>query len=241
MSINQFLKFKIFKGLTSYNQMTNIQNYMVENQCYHTLLLLEHKPCFTVGRRLGPQNCKNEEERLSKLGADFVYSKRGGEITFHGPGQLVGYPIINLKELDEQYGVRKYVDCIQEILIETCADFQVKAKLTKDTGVWVNDHKKIAAIGIQVQRHIASHGFALNCNTDLSWFDHIIPCGLEGKTTTSLSAETNRLVTVEQVIPRLIDVMATKLKLIAVDLKEVDSDLDAELTKISKLGADFVL
>jgi lipoate-protein ligase B len=226
------LRYKIFKECTSYNHMVNIQNYLVANQCHHTLLLLEHKPCYTVGRRLGPQNCKNEEERLSKLGAEFIYSKRGGEITFHGPGQLVGYPIMNLKGLEEHYGVRKYIDCIQDILIETCLDFNVKTMVTKDTGVWVNDQKKIAAIGIQVQRHITSHGFALNCNTDLNWFDQIVPCGLKGKTATSLSAETHRVVTVEHAIPKLLERMSRKLKLEAVELKDVDSDLDAKLTQM---------
>ncbi|CAJ0908145.1 13477_t:CDS:2 [Entrophospora sp. SA101] len=132
---------------------------------------------------------------------------RGGKITFHGPGQLVCYPILNLNNF--KLSVRSYVASIEKLIIDTCSEYKIKARTTKDTGVWV-ENEKICAIGIQVQRFITSHGFALNCNTDLRWFNHIIPCGIEGKSVTSITkelnkrgGETNQEISVEQVLPIL--------------------------------------
>ncbi|KAI9017186.1 hypothetical protein BC832DRAFT_527426 [Gaertneriomyces semiglobifer] len=149
------------------------------------LLLLQHPPTYTAGRRIVGTDA-TEGERLRKLGADYFETRRGGQTTFHGPGQLVGYPILNIQRM--RLGVRCYVNALEEVMIRTCAHYGIHADRTTDTGVWVGNNK-IAALGIQVQRHVTSHGFALNCDTDLIWYDHIVPCGLKGKGVTSVKKE----------------------------------------------------
>ncbi|KAI9208126.1 uncharacterized protein BJ171DRAFT_405697, partial [Polychytrium aggregatum] len=151
----------------------------------NVLLLVEHPPTYTAGRRI-KGTTDSEGPRLQALGAEYFETLRGGQTTFHGPGQLVGYPILNLQA--HEIGVRSYVSNIENTLIQTCAKFGINATTTQDTGVWIQD-RKIAAIGIHVKRHITAHGFALNCDTDLRWFDHIVPCGLPDKKITSLSQE----------------------------------------------------
>ncbi|KAK3079096.1 hypothetical protein LTS18_005749, partial [Coniosporium uncinatum] len=115
--------------------------------------------------------------------ADFAEALRGGQTTFHGPGQLVAYPILDLK----QHGLtpRCYVALLEKTLIATCADYGIKAMTTENTGVWVDDEHKIAAIGVHLRRNVSSHGVGLNVGTDLWWFNRIVACGLEGKSTTS--------------------------------------------------------
>ncbi|VBB25841.1 unnamed protein product [Acanthocheilonema viteae] len=176
------------------------------------LLLLEHTPVYTVGIRHFQYN-EDEENRLKKLGADFYRTKRGGLITFHGPGQLVVYPIIDLHLLNVKgpdqnstfVGVRRYVHLIEEVVIKTVHSFGLlDAGRSSNTGVWLaNGMKKIAAIGINVCNGIVSHGLALNCNTDLNWFRQIVPCGLVGKQVTSLTQELGRNVSVNDVFPIL--------------------------------------
>ena len=221
--------------------MLDIQSYLVSNNCHHTILLLQHPPTFTVGRRQSnsQDDTVQEEKRLGKLGAEFIYSKRGGEITFHGPGQLVGYPILNLKKLPNPMGIREYVDAIQDTILKTCAlDFNLEeARLTQDTGVWIGNERKIAAIGVQVQRYITSHGFALNCNTDLTWFDNIIPCGLEGKTATSLTKETGRVIQVEEVVPKLLERLSSKFQMPVIDLEDCDPNLSKLLDEMNRNGS----
>lgn len=174
----------------------------------HFLCFFEHFPVYTVGVR-ERLYLKDEEERLKSLGADFFRVKRGGLITFHGPGQLVAYPIFNLKGLNLKkqnsvkfIGVRKFVDLIEQATIDLLINnFNIlNVSRTKDSGVWVNDHKKIAAIGIQVSSGYTSHGLALNCNTDLRWFNNIVPCGLEGKYVTSITQEVGLIVEVKDIL-----------------------------------------
>eukprot|EP00040_Diaphanoeca_grandis_P041177 m.262597 g.262597 ORF g.262597 m.262597 type:complete len:258 (-) comp46267_c0_seq1:164-937(-) len=153
------------------------------------LLFCEHPPTFTAGIR--GKWTPEEQQFLRDLGADTQRSRRGGDITFHGPGQLMVYPIIDLTRFRKQAkckGVRWFVHTLEETLIQTCAHYGITASRTEHTGVWVNDNK-IAAVGLRVAGGITSHGIALNCNTDLSWFDHIVPCGIEGKGVTSVSNE----------------------------------------------------
>ncbi|KAG0274428.1 putative lipoyltransferase 2, mitochondrial [Linnemannia exigua] len=169
------------------------------------ILLVEHTATYTNGRRnRGAHGISDQEAlRLQNLGAVYVESLRGGEITFHGPGQLVAYPILDLKPI--KLSVRCYVSYLEKAIIATCAELGIKAVTTENTGVWINDQKKIAAIGVHVQRYITSHGLALNCNTDLGFFNHIVACGLTGKETTSLSKELNDpSVTVQAVIPKFL-------------------------------------
>ncbi|CAO3630812.1 unnamed protein product [Cunninghamella echinulata] len=124
---------------------------------------------------------------------------RGGQVTFHGPGQLVAYPIIDIR--DYKLNVRCYVSRLEKIIIDTCNELGIKANTTENTGVWVGQDHKIAALGVHLQRYVTSHGLALNCNTDLNWYNHIIPCGLEDKKVTSLSQQLNKNFTVEEALP----------------------------------------
>eukprot|EP00037_Helgoeca_nana_P019182 m.186139 g.186139 ORF g.186139 m.186139 type:complete len:225 (+) comp24756_c0_seq3:183-857(+) len=132
------------------------------------LLLCEHPPVYTTGRRMQPD--PQEQRLLENLGAEYLHCQRGGQTTFHGPGQLVGYPIVDLRALGG--GTRCFVHALEETMIRTCAEFGVSATRSEHTGVWVGSNK-IGAIGIQVSRGMTWHGFALNCATDLSWFGHI--------------------------------------------------------------------
>jgi lipoyl(octanoyl) transferase len=140
------------------------------------LLLLEHSHVITLGRNGHSENLLAGEQVLSRAGIAFFPANRGGDITYHGPGQLVGYPILDLRDWKRDVGA--YVRGIEQVLIDTLADFGIAAgRIPKLTGVWVGEHK-IAAIGVHISRWITSHGFALNVTTDLSYFQYIVPCGL---------------------------------------------------------------
>jgi len=169
------------------------ENMKAGNLPPHTLLLLEHKPVYTVGLR-SKEYSTEEEERLKALGADFHRTNRGGLITFHGPGQLIAYPILYLPAFNP--GIKWYVCALERTVIRACREMGVITQTTQDTGVWVGNNK-ICALGIQ-GRHISSHGLALNCNIDLTWFKNIVPCGLQGKGVTSLSQELERDVNVQE-------------------------------------------
>ncbi|CAD6199492.1 unnamed protein product [Caenorhabditis auriculariae] len=171
------------------------------------LLTLEHKPVYTVGIR-SKQYTEEEEQRLKSLGADFYRTSRGGLITFHGPGQLVLYPICDLRRIaTKPLGVRNFVEKLEQTIID-CAtkSFGISnVGRTRHTGVWVDENRKLAALGIAVSHGISYHGLAINCSTDLSWFDNIVGCGIENVSTTSISNELNRDVSVQEVLPRMID------------------------------------
>ncbi|KAI8429743.1 hypothetical protein MSG28_000296 [Choristoneura fumiferana] len=163
---------------------------------WDTILLVEHKPVYTVGIR--DETPKDETLRLRSLGAEFRKTNRGGLITFHGPGQLVAYPIINLKHF--KTSVKWYVTSLEETVINMCEEFGLKANRSPYTGVWIDDNK-VAAIGIHASRYVTTHGISLNCDNDLSWFDHIDPCGIDDKGVTSLSKETGVNCTIEKITP----------------------------------------
>jgi lipoyl(octanoyl) transferase len=167
-----------------------------------TVILLEHPPVFTAGRRAKPDELLWEESAVQARGGLVRRIDRGGSFTFHGPGQLVGYPIIDL-------GVRPdaaaYLRRLEEVVIRTCADLGATVHRRHDvqTGVWAGDDK-ICAIGVRLLRaRVTLHGFALNCDTDLSWFDGIVACGLPDHGVTSLSRLLGRTVTVDEVRPVL--------------------------------------
>lgn len=194
----------LYAGRMHYNAGLNLQKLLVDqhfqkekDDICNTLLILEHNPVFTIGIRQKDYTIE-DEEKLKNLGAQFYKTNRGGLITFHGPGQLVAYPILDLKQF--RTSIKWYVCQIEKMIIRLCAEFGIKAETSPDTGVWVND-RKICAIGIHGTRFVTSHGLALNCNTDLSWFDHIVPCGIEGKGVTSISKELDMTVTIEDVLP----------------------------------------
>jgi lipoyl(octanoyl) transferase len=140
------------------------------------LLLLEHPHVITLGRNGHMENLLAGDDVLRRAGISFYPTDRGGDVTYHGPGQLVGYPILDLREWSRDVGA--YVRALEQAIIDTLADFGIAAaRIPKLTGVWVGE-QKIAAIGVHISRWVTSHGFALNVTTDLSYFQYIVPCGL---------------------------------------------------------------
>lgn len=140
------------------------------------LLLLEHPHVITLGRNGHLENLLADDQILGRAGISFYPTDRGGDITYHGPGQLVGYPILDLREWKRDVGA--YVRSVEQVIIDTLADYGIVAgRIPKLTGVWVEE-RKIAAIGVHISRWVTSHGFALNVSTDLSYFQYIVPCGL---------------------------------------------------------------
>ncbi|KAG0366697.1 hypothetical protein BC939DRAFT_397196 [Gamsiella multidivaricata] len=210
---------------------------LAEDESNDLLLLVEHTPTYTNGRRnRGAQAISHKEAvRLQNLGATYVESLRGGEITFHGPGQLVAYPILDLKPI--QLSVRCYVSHLEKAIIATCAEWGVQAITTENTGVWISDQKKIAAIGVHVQRYITSHGLALNCNTNLDFFQQIVACGLVGKETTSLSQELNDpSISVQRVIPTFLKGFGSTFNRALVPLSETNPELESMIREYVNTG-----
>lgn len=166
------------------------------------LLLLQHPHVYTLGRRGKESDILTSQVVLYELGVETHQADRGGETTYHGPGQLVGYPIINLRRWGG--GVRDYVETLEQALISALGEFGIVAHSEgKPTGVWVDD-RKIAAIGVRVSRSVTMHGFALNVSPNLSFFDHIVPCGMPDVQVTSMAQELSRDVTVSDVMPALV-------------------------------------
>ncbi|XP_037533626.1 putative lipoyltransferase 2, mitochondrial [Nematolebias whitei] len=212
-------------GLLSYQEGLRLQQVYLnrlQSSPAHALLLCEHPPVYTTGIRHKPYPGALLDQ-LRLLGADVHRTNRGGLITFHGPGQLVCYPVLNLCSFKKS--VRWYVGQLEKTIITLCSRFGIEATTSPHTGVWVGDNK-ICAIGIHCGRYVTSHGLALNCNTDLSWFRHIVPCGIEGKGVTSLSCELQRDVSVEEAIPHLLDAFAEHFtcRLTDGDTPETDED-----------------
>ncbi|HEY1802276.1 MAG TPA: lipoyl(octanoyl) transferase LipB [Terriglobales bacterium] len=225
-------------GTIDYATGLRLQQRLVElrknSEIGDVLLLLEHTPVITLGRNAKSKNIVASPELLAQRGVEVFESDRGGDVTFHGPGQLVGYPIFDLRSLPSEDEKRKtvgaieYVRRLEEVLIRTCADFRIPTKrICGLTGVWTapepatecvapglrpgeveqsstaksesNTEAKIAAIGVHISRAVTSHGFALNMNTDLSFFDLIIPCGITAKPVTSMAKELGRGLSVQDV------------------------------------------
>jgi lipoyl(octanoyl) transferase len=170
------------------------------------LLLVEHFPVYTLGRGGDESNLLATPTRLRQIGAEYHHVDRGGDITFHGPGQIVAYPILELKDpLD----LRRYVRTLEEAIIRTAAAFGVEAGREEGLiGVWVNGTRKLAAIGVRVKRGVTTHGLALNVNTDLRWFDEMIPCGIADREVTSLAREIGHPLDMGSVEDRLTDELA---------------------------------
>ena len=188
-------------GLMDYEQAWQWQRQLhaqrVVGEIDDTALLLEHPPVYTAGRR-------TEAWERPADGTPVIDVDRGGKITWHGPGQLVGYPIV---ELPNPVDVVAYVRRMEEVLIEVCAELGVRAgQVAGRSGVWLpaddrGPERKVAAIGIRVAQGVTLHGFSLNCNPDLSWFGRIVPCGIADAGVTSLTAELGREVSVADALP----------------------------------------
>jgi lipoyl(octanoyl) transferase len=191
-------------GRVSYAEALAIQQQVVvarkQNLIGDTLLLLEHPPVLTLGRNAHRSNVLASDELLAQRGVGLHEINRGGDVTYHGPGQLIGYPIIDLRgdlpgKKGPHLGPVDYVRLLEEVLIRTCGDFGVMTqRICKLTGVWTLAggsirEKKIAAIGVHISRGVTSHGFALNVTTDLRDFEWIVPCGISDREVTSLELE----------------------------------------------------
>ena len=169
-----------------------------EERLGDTLLLLEHPPVLTLGRNSQPRNILADERMLQSRGVSIVETNRGGDVTYHGPGQLVGYPIFDLRGFTPRLGAVEYVRKLEEVLIRSCADYGILTeRIARRTGVWTMaggqiPEKKIAAIGIHISRGVTSHGFALNVTPDLKDFEWIVPCGIGDRGVTSIEEEIDR-------------------------------------------------
>jgi lipoyl(octanoyl) transferase len=199
----RFVHLGLDPDFVDYEQAWQVQRDMhakvVSGEEPDTVFLLEHAPVYTAGKRTEPHERPTD-------GTPVVDVDRGGKITWHGPGQITGYPIVRLPAPIDVVG---YVRHLEEMMIRVCADFGVEAgRVHGESGTWIAEddrgpRRKIGAIGIRVSRQVAMHGFAFNCNPDLSWGDVIIPCGIVGAGVTSLSFELDRDVPVTEVLPHV--------------------------------------
>jgi lipoyl(octanoyl) transferase len=167
------------------------------------LLFVEHPPVYTLGKSGNSENILMDEKTMKNSGIDFFNTNRGGDITFHGPGQIVVYPILDLEYFGTDIG--RYLRNLEEVIVHTLGDFGIQGeRSTGETGVWIEPQinfraRKICAIGVRCSRWITMHGLALNVNTDLSYFNNIIPCGIPDKQVTSMEKELQKKVSIEEV------------------------------------------
>jgi lipoyl(octanoyl) transferase len=193
----------LYLGEVDYAAALELQHTLVElrkqDRIGDTLLLLEHPPVITLGRNADARNVLASKEQLAARGVQVCECDRGGDVTFHGPGQLVGYPIFDLRAFAPKLGAVDFVRRMEEALIRTCGDLGIPTERVRGlTGVWTSaaggeTPAKIAAIGVHISRGVTSHGFALNVDNDLDFFRLIVPCGISDKSVTSLAEELRRL------------------------------------------------
>lgn len=193
------------------------RNQQQQTQTENYLLWVEHTPVITLGKSGKSEHLLLDENQLKKKGIEYYPTNRGGDITFHGPGQLVGYPILDLDNFFTD--IHKYLRFLEEAIILTLEEYGLKgARSDGETGVWLDVGtpfaRKICAMGVKASRWVTMHGFALNINTDLSYFEYIVPCGIQGKAVTSVEKELGRNVPFEEV--------KTKLKVHFADLFEAE-------------------
>lgn len=202
-------------GTVAYRPTWELQDELAEQRRERRtgdrLLLVEHFPVYTIGRGGDESNMLATGDRLRELGTELVRIDRGGDVTFHGPGQIVAYPIV---ELRDPLDLRRYVRTLEAATIATAASFGVEAgRLEGHPGIWVDGQRKLAAIGVRVKRGVTTHGLALNVSTDLRWFDEVIPCGIRGKGVTSLARELGNAPPMDDVADELARQIAAHLRL----------------------------
>jgi lipoyl(octanoyl) transferase len=196
-------------GLVPYETALQLQRTLMDlrkaDRIENTLLLLEHPPVITLGRNAQLSNVLASPEFLAQRGVELFDIDRGGDVTFHGPGQLVAYPIFDLRSFEPKLGAVEFVRRLEEVLIRTCGDFGIATQRIKGlTGVWTyalrnKPAAKIAALGVHISRGVTTHGFALNVGTDLDFFTLIVPCGITGKPVTSMERELQKRIALEEV------------------------------------------
>ena len=192
---NQIISVKRKNRANGKNELTN--NY---------LLWVEHAAVYTLGKSGKSEHLLLDQQGLEEKGIEFFTSNRGGDITFHGPGQIVGYPIFDLDNFFTD--IHKYLRFLEQAVINTLSEYDIKASISKgETGVWLDAEtpfaRKICALGVRASRWVTMHGFALNVMTDLSYFDHIIPCGIQGKGVTSMAKELGKKISMKEVQDKL--------------------------------------
>lgn len=191
------------EGLVDYDAANAAMHALVDERLRglgeDTLILLEHPPVYTAGRRWKPGHIVWTEDRIRRAGAELRFIDRGGSLTFHGPGQLVGYAVLDLGARPDALA---FVRRLEEVVIRAASDVGVELHRSEvQTGAW-SGSSKVCAIGVRLARmRVSLHGFALNCTTDLSWYDAIVPCGLPGEEVASLSRLAGRTVTVDEMAP----------------------------------------
>ncbi len=189
----QDLKRKNF--LDTLRMQERLRNRVLKNRSDNYLILVEHDHVYTLGKNADSNNILNNS-------CEIIQTQRGGDVTYHGPGQLVAYPIINLKQ--RKIGVKKYISMIEKLISNILIDYGLEPQIPiKDTGVWIED-QKIASIGIHVTRGVTLHGLAINVNTDLSYFDNIISCGIKGVKMTSMDKELGKKIRMNDIKKSLI-------------------------------------
>ncbi len=221
-------------GLVDYKEAWDLQKKIFElrrgNQIPDTFFMLQHPHTYTLGKVADKSNLLSSEEQLKDAGVSVYEIDRGGDITYHGPGQIVGYPIISLSGWKED--THLYLRSLEEVIILTLSVYGIESgRNPKYTGVWIGD-RKIAAIGIKVSRWITMHGFAFNINTDLSFFNGIIPCGIKEKEVTSLQKELGREIDIEEVKNILLEKFTEVFGYSSYSVNEKDKFLKNVLTGI---------
>jgi len=179
----------------------------LKNETSNYFLFVEHPHVYTLGKSGDMSNLLLNEEQLTQKGATFYKINRGGDITYHGPGQLVGYPILDLDNFFTD--IHKYLRFLEEVIIKTLAEYGIKSERSEgETGVWLDVGtpfaRKICALGVRTSRWVTMHGFALNVNANLGYFDNIIPCGIKGKAVTSMEAELDKKINLEEVKAKIL-------------------------------------
>ncbi|HLY70423.1 MAG TPA: lipoyl(octanoyl) transferase LipB [Puia sp.] len=182
---------------------TDVRNHRSAEKTINHLLFVEHPPVYTLGKSGNEENVLMDEQTMKNNGIEFFRTNRGGDITFHGPGQIVVYPILDLEYFGTDIG--KYLRSLEEVVIHTLQEYRICGQRSAgQTGVWIEPElkqraRKICAIGVRCSRWITMHGLALNVNTDLSYFNHIVPCGIADKQVTSMEKELQRTISLEEV------------------------------------------
>ena len=196
---------ELFKGILDTKIKNRREAAGLETNNY--FLFVEHPHVYTLGKSGDVSNLLLDEKQLTEKGATFYKINRGGDITYHGPGQIVGYPILDLENFFTD--IHKYLRFLEEVIIKTLAEYGIKGERSKgETGVWIDAGtpfaRKICAMGIRSSRWVTMHGFALNVSTNLGYFDHIIPCGIRGKAVTSLEVELGEKIELNEVKKKIL-------------------------------------
>jgi len=206
---------QLFKEITTIKINNQRSNLTTKTSNY--FLFVEHPHVYTLGKSGNLSNLLLNKEQLKEKGATYYKINRGGDITYHGPGQIVGYPILDLENFFTD--IHKYLRFLEEVIIKTLAEYNIKAKRSKgETGVWLDVDtpfaRKICALGVRTSRWVTMHGFALNVATNLGYFDAIIPCGIKGKAVTSMEAELGVKVPLDEVKEKILKHFSALFKVV---------------------------